>query len=79
MAISNIYIGIIEYKNNEFSKIIAIISFLSGIFSVLFIGGFLVQESGTITPQTFVYLTEWIFLALISIWLILHGIYFWKK
>lgn len=79
IAISNIYIGYIEYKNSNFSKIIAILSFLSGIFSAVFIGGFIIQESGFIAPQVFIYLSEWTFFALITIWLIIHGIYFWKK
>ncbi len=79
IAISNIYIGYIEYKNSNFSKIMAILSFLSGIFSAVFIGGFIIQESGFIAPQVFIYLSEWTFFALITIWLIIHGIYFWKK
>ncbi len=78
-AISNIYIGYIEYKNNEFSKIMAIVSFLSGIFSAIFIGGFIIQESELIDPHVFVYLSEWTFIAFVTIWLIIHGIYFWKK
>ncbi len=78
-AISNIYIGYIEYKNSEFPKLFAIISFLTGIFSAIFVGGFTIQELLQIPPQAFVYLSEWTFLVFISIWLIIHGIYFWKK
>jgi hypothetical membrane protein len=78
-AISNIYLGFIEFKNSDFSKIMAIISFLSGILSALFIGGFIIQESGFITPQTFVYLSEWAFFVFVTLWLLVHGIYFWKK
>ena len=78
-AISNLYLGYIEYKNSEFSKIMAIISFLSGILSAIFIGGFIIQESGLIENQVFVYLTEWTFLAFVTLWLLTHGIYFWKK
>jgi hypothetical membrane protein len=78
-AISNIYLGFIEYKNSDFSKLMAIISFLSGIFSAIFIGGFVVQETELFPPYVLVYLSEWTFFALISIWLIIHGKYFWKK
>ena len=70
---------IIEYNNDEFSKIMALVTFLSGIFSALFIGGFVVQETELFPPHVFVYLSEWTFFALITIWLIIHGIYFWKK
>ncbi|MFX0001595.1 MAG: DUF998 domain-containing protein [Candidatus Hodarchaeota archaeon] len=79
IAISNFYLGYIEYKNSEFSKILAIISIISAILSAIFIGGFIIQESGIIEPQVFVYLSEWTFLAFVTIWLIAHGIYFWKK
>jgi len=78
-AISDIYLGYIEYKNNEFSKIMAIVSFFSGIFSAIFIGGFIIQESGLFDPQVFVYLSEWTFFAFVTIWLIIHGMHFWKK
>ena len=79
MAISNIYLGYIEYKNSEFPKIYAIISFLTGILSAIFIFGFVIQELVPIPKHAFVYLSEWTFLVFVSIWLIIHGIYFWKK
>jgi len=79
MAISNIYLGYIEYKNSEFSKIMALVSFVSGILSAIFIGGFIIQEPGIIPDQVFVYLSEWTFLVFITIWLIIHGIYFLKE
>ncbi|UCC19811.1 MAG: DUF998 domain-containing protein [Promethearchaeota archaeon] len=79
ITISNLYLGYIEYKNSEFSKIIGILSFICGILSAIFIGGFLIQESDLIEPQTFVYLSEWTFLLFITIWLIIHGLYFWRK
>jgi len=79
IAISNIYFGYIEYKNSEFPKIYAIISFLTGIVSAIFIFGFIIQELVPIPKQAFVFLSEWTFLAFVSIWLIVHGIYFWKK
>jgi hypothetical membrane protein len=79
IAISIIYFGFIEYKNSEFPKIHAIISFLTGIFSAIFIIGFVVQELVPIPKHTFVYLSEWTFLVFVSIWLVINGIYFWKK
>ena len=79
IAISNIYLGFIEYKDSDFSKIMAIISFLSGIFAAIFIGGFIIQETELFPPYTFIYLSEWTFFALIILWLIIHGLYFWKK
>ena len=79
MAISNIYLGYIEYKNSEFSIIMSLVSFISGILSAFFIGGFIIQESGIIPNQVFIYLSEWTFLVFITIWLIIHGIYFLKE
>lgn len=79
MAISNIYLAYIEYKNSEFSIIMALVSFISGILSVIFIGGFIIQESGIIPNQAIVYLSEWTFFVFITIWLIIHGIYFLKE
>lgn len=78
-AISNIYLGYIEYKNSEFSKIMAIVTFLAGIFSAIFVFGFVIQEFELIPPQAFVFLSEWTFFIFITLWLITHGIYFWKK
>ncbi|MFX1303195.1 MAG: DUF998 domain-containing protein, partial [Promethearchaeota archaeon] len=77
IAVSTIYFGYIEYKNSEFPKIYAIISFLTGGFSAIFISGFVIQELVPIPKNTFVYLSEWTFLVFVSIWLIIHGIYFW--
>jgi len=78
-AISNNYLGYIEYKNSEFSKVMAIVTFLSGIFSAIFVFGFVIQEFELIPPQVFVYLSEWTFFVFTTLWLITHGIYFWKK
>ena len=78
-AISNIYLGFIEYKDSDFSKIMAIISFLSGTFAAIFIGWFVIQETELFPPYAFIYLSEWTFFALISLWLIIHGLYFMKK
>lgn len=79
IAISNFYLGYIEYKNKEFSLILSIFSYLTAIFSAIFIVGFIIQELGLIYPHPFVYLTEWGFLGFVTIWLIVHGIYFLKR
>ena len=79
LAISFIYLGYIEYKNSEFSTYLSIITFLSGILSAIFVIGFLIQEFELVPPQVFVYLSEWTFFIFVTLWLITHGIYFWKK
>lgn len=78
-AISNLGFGYIEFKNSEFSKLFAIISVLSGIFSAIFAFGFIFQEFSVLEEQPFIYLSEWIFFAFTTIWLIIHGIIFLKK
>ncbi|MFX1309931.1 MAG: DUF998 domain-containing protein [Promethearchaeota archaeon] len=79
LAISFIYLGYIEYKNSEFSTYLSIITFLSGILSAIFVIGFLIQEFELVPPHVFVYLSEWTFFIFVTLWLITHGIYFWKK
>lgn len=79
LAISFIYLGYIEYKNSEFSPYLSIITFLSGILSAIFVIGFLIQEFELVPPHVFVYLSEWTFFIFVTLWLITHGIYFWKK
>jgi hypothetical membrane protein len=78
-AISNLFLGYLEFKNENFPKIHAIFSLLTGIFSGIFAIGFILQEFGPITPQSFIFITEWGFFGLTTLWLILHGIFFWKK
>ena len=76
---SSLGMGYIEYKNSKFSKVLAPISILPGVFSLVFSLVFVIQEFSTLPEQPFVYLTEWFFFVFISIWLIVHGFYFWKK
>jgi len=78
-AISNLGFGYIEFKNSEFSKLFALISVIAGIFSAIFAIGFIFQEFSVLEDQPFIYLSEWIFFAFTTIWLIIHGIIFLKK
>lgn len=78
-AISNLGLGYIEFKNNDFSKFFGLISVISGIFSAIFAFGFILQEYSVLADQPFVYLSEWIFFAFTTIWLLIHGIFFLKK
>lgn len=78
-AINLLCFGYIEYKNTEFSKILSIISLITGIISGFFIIGFIIQEYSPIPHQAFVYFTEWGFFGFMTIWLIAHGLYYWKK
>ena len=78
-AISNLGLGYIEFKNSEFSKFYALISVITGIFSAIFAFGFIIQEYSVLGSHQFIYLSEWIFLAFITIWLIIHGLLFMKK
>ncbi len=78
-AISNLGLGYIEFKNSEFSKFFALISVISGIFSAIFAFGFIIQEYSVLEDQQFIYLSEWIYFAFTTIWLIIHGLFFLKK
>ena len=78
-AISNLGFGYIEFKNSEFSKLFALISVIAGMFSAIFAIGFIFQEFSLLEDQPFIYLSEWIFFAFTTIWLIIHGIIFLKK
>ncbi|MFX0006225.1 MAG: DUF998 domain-containing protein [Promethearchaeota archaeon] len=79
MAFNFIWLGYLQYTNTEYSKLIAIIAILSGIFSGLFFGGFIIQEYTPVPRNAVVYLIEWTYYALFILWLIGQGIYFWKK
>ncbi|MFX1304247.1 MAG: DUF998 domain-containing protein [Promethearchaeota archaeon] len=79
MAFNFIWLGYLQYTNTEYSKLIAIIAILSGIFSGLFFGGFIIQEYTPVPRNAIVYLTEWTYYAFLILWLIGQGIYFWKK
>ncbi|MFW9895786.1 MAG: hypothetical protein ACFFD7_08275 [Candidatus Thorarchaeota archaeon] len=78
-AFNYIWLGYLQYPNTEYSKLIAIIAILAGIFSGLFFGGFIIQEYTPVARNALVYLIEWTLYALIILWLIGQGIYFWKK
>jgi len=78
-AISFFCFGYIEYKYTEFSKVLSIISLLTGILMGIFIIGFVIQEYSVVPRQSLIYLTEWGFFGVITIWLITHGLAFRKK
>ena len=78
-AISNLGLGYIEFKNSKFSKFFALISVIAGLFSAIFAVGFIIQEYSVLGNHQFIYLSEWIFFAFTTIWLIIHGLYFLKK
>ncbi|MFX1498016.1 MAG: hypothetical protein ACFFBH_10850 [Promethearchaeota archaeon] len=79
MAFNFIWLGYLQYTNTEYSKLIAIIAILAGIFSGLFFGGFIIQEYTPVVRNAVVYLTEWTFYVFVILWLIGQGVYFWKK
>ncbi|MFW9895949.1 MAG: hypothetical protein ACFFD7_09125, partial [Candidatus Thorarchaeota archaeon] len=79
LAFNFIWLGYLQYTNTEYSKLIAIIAILTGIFSGLFFGGFIIQEYTPVARNALVYLIEWTYYAFFILWLIGQGIYFWKK
>ncbi|MFX0041215.1 MAG: hypothetical protein ACFFAB_17885 [Candidatus Heimdallarchaeota archaeon] len=78
-AFNYIWLGYLQYPNTEYSKLLAIIAILAGIFSGLFSGGWIIQEYTPVARNALVYLIEWTLYAFIILWLIGQGIYFWKK
>ncbi|MFW9874016.1 MAG: hypothetical protein ACFFG0_12990 [Candidatus Thorarchaeota archaeon] len=78
-AFNYIWLGYLQYTSTEYSKLIAIIAILVGIFSGLYFGGFIIQEYTPVALNALVYLIEWTLYAFIILWLIGQGIYFWKK
>ena len=75
-AITDFFLGSFEWKTRKFSAIIII---LSGVFSLLFTIGFILQEFGPIPKNALVYLTEWVYFNLSMLWLILKIIPTKKK
>ena len=78
-SISFLCLGYIEYKESILSKVHSVLSLIIGLIMAIFIIGFIIQEYSVAPKQPFVYLTEWLFFGLITIWLILHGLSFRKK
>jgi len=79
MAFNFIWLGYLQYTNTEYSKLIAIIAILAGIFSGLSFGGFIIQEYTPMARNALGYLSVWTLYTFIILWLIGQGIYFWKK
>jgi hypothetical membrane protein len=75
---SLISLGYLQYKSSGFSTTISITSFLAGFVALVFDIGFVVQEYTATPRQAIVYFTEWTSFMLFMIWLIIHGLYFWK-
>jgi len=63
----------------NFFKSISSNRILTGIFSGLFAGGFIIQELTPVARNALVYLSVWTFFTFMILWLIGQGIYFWKK
>jgi hypothetical membrane protein len=78
-SISFFCLGYIEYKDSILSKVHSVLSLIIGLITAIFIIGFIIQEYSAVPRQPFVYLTEWLFFGVITIWLILHGLSFRKK
>ncbi|MFW9900572.1 MAG: hypothetical protein ACFFDY_04720, partial [Candidatus Thorarchaeota archaeon] len=78
-AFNYIWLGYLQYPNTEYSKLLAIIAILAGIFSGLYFGGFIIQEYTPVARNALVYLIEWTLYAFIILWLIGQGTYFLKK
>jgi len=72
-------IGFIEYKSANFSKVLAIISFITAIFSATFSIGFYLQEYTPIPRNALVYGSEWILYLFLVVWLFAHGLFYLKK
>lgn len=77
-SISFLCFGYREYKDSTFSKVHSMLSLIIGLTMGIFIIGFIIQEYSAVPRQPFVYLTEWLFFGVITIWLILHGFSFRK-
>jgi hypothetical membrane protein len=79
MAINFILIGYLEYKNAEYSNLLAIIGIITGLLSAMFTIGFLIVENTPIARNSVVYLSVWTATTFFMFWLIGKGLYFWKK
>ncbi|MFX1470826.1 MAG: hypothetical protein ACFFB8_19475 [Promethearchaeota archaeon] len=79
MAFNFIWLGYLQYTNTKYSKLIAIIAILVGIFSGLSFGGVIIQEYTPVARNALGYLSVWTFYLFIILWSIGQGIYFWKK
>lgn len=79
MAFHFIFIGYLEYKNAEYSNLLAIIGILTGLLCAMFVIGFLIVENTPIARNLVVYLSVWTATTFFMLWLIGHGLYFWKK
>ena len=79
MAINFIIIGYLEYKNAEYSNLLAIIGIITGLLSAMFAIGFLIVENTPIARNSVVYLSVWTATTFFMFWLIGHGLYFWKN
>ncbi|MFW9773215.1 MAG: hypothetical protein ACFFFB_05055 [Candidatus Heimdallarchaeota archaeon] len=79
MAFNFIWLGYLQYTNTGYSKLIAIIAILAGIFAGLSFGGVIIQEYTPVARNAFGYLSVWTLYVFIVLWLIGQGIYFWKK
>jgi hypothetical protein len=79
MAFHFIFIGYLEYKNAEYSNLLAIIGIITGLLSAMFAIGFLIVENTPIARNLVVYLSVWTSTTFFMLWLIGKALYFWKK
>ena len=79
MAFNLLFLGYLEYKNAEYSNLLAIIGIITGLFSAMFVIGFLIVEYTPIARNPVVYLSVWTTTTFFMLWFIGHGLYFWKK
>ena len=71
--------GYLEVTLPNFSKKLAIISIITGILALSFTTGFVIVEYTVVPRQAFVYFIEHMFFYAIFVWLIVHGIFYWKN
>ena len=79
LAFNSIFLGYLEYKNAEYSNLLAIIGIITGLFSAIMAIGFVIVEYTPIARNPVVYLSVWATSTFFTLWIIGHGLYFWKK
>ncbi|TFG22496.1 MAG: DUF998 domain-containing protein [Promethearchaeota archaeon] len=75
-AINSFIFSYLQFKNSEFSMILSVISLITAAFSAEFAIGFAIQEYILLDRVAFIVLSEWGFFGFVSIWLIVHALFF---
>ena len=76
LAILMLVYGYLEIKLPDFTKLLVIISIILGIFSLIFMIGFVIVEYTAVPRQTFVYFIEHMTIYAFIPLLIAHGVFF---